>query len=135
MRKRLTLLIVSVSTAIAGSAMADSLEAMQGAWTTVGTECAETFKTVDGQLRFQDRGASINTGLIVSGTKIAGANQTCTANRAHREKDRITVSLSCADAIMFSDVSVSFKMIDDQSFERFDPMFSDITTTYHRCSP
>lgn len=135
MRKRLTLLIVSVSTAVAGSAMADSLEAMQGAWTTVGTDCADTFKTVDGQLRFQDRGASINTGLIVSGTKIAGANQTCTANRAHREKDRITVSLSCADAIMFSDVSVSFKMIDDQTFERFDPMFSDILTTYHRCSP
>lgn len=99
------------------------------------TTCTDTFKTVDGQLRFQDRGSSRSTGIIVSGDKITGANAVCTAKRIHQDKDRLSVSLSCADAVMFSEMSVTFRMIDDQRFERFDPVFSDVLATYHRCAP
>jgi len=134
MRERLLALVVVSTIAGVGSAFAASLEAMQGAWTMEGTDCAETFKTVDGHVRFQDRGSTLNSGIIVSGSKIAGPNQSCTATRIHREKDRITVSLSCADTIMFSDMSVSFRIIDKERFERFDPVFSDVLATYRRCS-
>ncbi|RJG41411.1 hypothetical protein [Mesorhizobium sp. DCY119] len=134
MREKLVALIVVSTLASAGHAMAASLEAMQGAWTMEGTDCAETFKTVDGHVRFQDRGSTLNTGIIVSGSKIAGPNQSCTATRIHQQKNHITVSLSCADAVMFSDMSVSFKIIGNDRFERFDPVFSDVLVTYHRCS-
>lgn len=120
--------------ATAGDASAASLEALQGAWTMDSTTCESTFKTVDGHVRFQDRGASTNTGIIVSGNKITGSNGVCTADRVRRNKDRLTVSMSCSDAVLFSQVSVSFKMIDDQHLARIDPEFSDVLATYHRCS-
>lgn len=135
MPKYLSLMIVPPMLAIAGNAAAASLEAIQGAWTMDLTNCADTFKTVDGQIRFQDRASSTSTGIIVSGDKITGPNSVCTAKRIQQDKDRLTVSLSCSDAVMFSDMSVSFRMIDDQRFERFDPVFSDVLDTYHRCSP
>ncbi|GLS29062.1 hypothetical protein SAMN04488498_101606 [Mesorhizobium albiziae] len=115
--------------------MAASLDALQGAWTAEGTSCTDTFKTVNGHSEFKDRGASLNSGIIVSGKKITGANAVCTAGRVREEKDRLTISMTCADTIMFSDMSVSFRIIDKDSFERFDPNFSDVLTTYHRCSP
>ncbi len=134
MRGKLVALVIVSALASAGHAMAASLDAMQGAWTMEGTDCAETFKTVDGHASFQDRGSTLNTGIIVSGSKIAGPNQTCTATRIHQQKKQITVSLSCSDTIMFSDMSVSFRILDKDRFERFDPIFSDVVMTYHRCS-
>jgi hypothetical protein len=134
MRGKLIALVVVSTLTSAGHVMAASLEAMQGAWTMEGTDCAGTFKTVDGHVRFNDRGSTLNTGIIVSGSKIAGPNQNCTATRVHQQKNHITVSLSCADAIMFSDMSVSFRIIDKERFERFDPVFSDVVASYHRCS-
>lgn len=134
MRKSVVWLAASFSLLAAGNAPGASLEAMQGAWTMDMTDCAETFETVGGKVGFKDRGSSRNTGIIVSRGKIEGPNATCTATRVHHQKDSLTVSLSCADAIMFSDMSVSFKMIDEESFERFDPVFRDVLATYHRCS-
>src|SRR4051812_10558754 len=99
MRKRLIWAIVSLSTALAGNAMADVLEGMQGAWTMEGTDCAATFKTVDGQVRFTDLGGSTTTGIIIAGDKITGPNASCTARKLKKYKDHMTVSLSCADAI------------------------------------
>lgn len=135
MLKQLMLSTMALLTiAFVGDATAASLESLQGAWTMDSTTCESTFKTVDGHVRFQDRGASTNTGIIISGNKITGSNGVCTADRVRRNKDRLTVSMSCSDAVLFSEVSVSFRMIDDQRFERIDPEFSDVLATYHRCS-
>ena len=43
--------------------------------------------------------------------------------------------MSCADTIMFSSVSVSFRITGPDSFVRYDPMFSDVLDSYHRCKP
>jgi hypothetical protein len=115
-------------------AVADTLDALQGQWTMEGTDCADTFKKVGAEVKFSDRAATQTTGIIVSGNKIIGPNANCTAGRVRQEKDHFSVQLSCSDTIMFSSMSVAFKLIDKDSFERFDPTFPDISFLYHKCS-
>jgi hypothetical protein len=115
-------------------AAAAPLDALQGAWTMDGTDCAQTFKKVGGHVRFIDRTATQTTGVLISGNKITGPNMDCTAGRIRQEKDHFAVQLSCSDAIMFNSVSMAFRLIDKNSFERFDPSFPDISFLYHKCS-
>ena len=115
-------------------AAAAPLDALQGAWTMDGTDCAETFKKSGAEVHFSDRAATQTTGVIISGNKILGPNANCTAGRIHEEKDHFSVQLSCSDTIMFSSVSMAFRLIDKNSFERFDPSFPDISFLYHKCS-
>ena len=105
-------------------AFADTMDTLQGAWTMSGTNCAATFrKAADGQIEFVDRGSSLTTGILIAGNKIVGPHATCTAERIRDEKDHLSVHMNCADAIMFSDISVSFRIVDADNFERFDPSF------------
>lgn len=132
---KLRLLSVLVAVLVAGEASADTLQEMQGAWSMDGTDCTDSFEKSGNSLRFKDSGSSINSEIIVDGDKITGSNGTCTAGRIQREKDRMTIAMSCSDTIMFSSVSVSFRIINKDSFVRYDPMFSDVLDTYHRCNP
>lgn len=131
---RVLFAVAAFATGGLGNAFAASMEAMQGAWTMDGTDCAETFEKVDGNIRFQDRGGSTSTGIIVSGSKISAPNAICTAERVNQEENRLTVRLSCADSIMFGSMSVSFRLIDAEHFERFDQLFPEESTKYHKCS-
>ncbi|RWC30873.1 MAG: hypothetical protein EOS27_12085 [Mesorhizobium sp.] len=114
-------------------ALGASMEALQGAWTMPGTDCAATFEKQGGKIRFRDRIASTTTGIIVSGSKVLGPQATCTAQSIHTGKDHVSAYLNCADAIMFSGVSVSFRIIDQDTFERFDSQFPEVSVRYHRC--
>ena len=117
-----------------GTALAESLvESLQGAWTLVGTSCSESFEFSAGKPKFKDRGSSLNTGVIISGDKIAGPSSTCTASHISESQGQYTVHMSCADAIMFSSVTVSLAIIDPQHFNRIDPDFSE--DNYQKCMP
>ena len=119
---------------VLADAAAAPLDALQGAWTMEGTDCSVTFKKVGGEVRFNDRNATQTTGIIVSGNKITAPNSNCTAGRVRQEKDHFAVQLTCSDTIMFSGLSVAFKVVDKDSFERFDPAFPDISFLYHKCT-
>lgn len=120
-------------TAMLSPALGASMEALQGAWTMFGTDCEATFKKQGGEIAFRDRTASTTTGIIVSGSKVLGPQATCTAQKIHTGKDHFSAYLNCADAIMFSGVSVSFRIIDHDTFERFDSQFPEASVRYHRC--
>jgi hypothetical protein len=117
----------------AGSALAASLEALQGAWVMVGTSCTDTFKFSGGEAKFTDRGSSLNTGIIIKGDKLVGPNSTCTAGRMSESKGQYKVQMSCADTIMFSNVTVGFAIVDAQHFKRIDPDFPDVAEDYQKC--
>ena len=119
---------------IATAAIAAPLDALQGAWTMDGTDCSETFKKVGAEVQFKDRTATQTTGIIVSGDRITAPNATCTAGRIREQKEHFSVQLNCADTVMLSSLSMSFKIIDKDNFERFDPEFPDISFTYHKCT-
>lgn len=125
---------VAVLAACIGSdAVAASIEALQGAWTMNGTDCAATFEKVGDTIQYKDRTASVTTGIIVSGSRITGPNSTCTAQKIREEKDHFIAYLNCADAIMFDSFSVSFRIIDAQHFQRFDPQFPEAAVIYNKC--
>lgn len=113
--------------------LAASLEALQGAWTMGGTDCAATFEKQGGKIKFRDRTSSTTTGIIVSGSKVLWPQATCTAQKVRAGKDHLTAYLNCADAIMFSGLSVSFRIIDHDTFERYDTQFPEASVKYHRC--
>jgi hypothetical protein len=116
-----------------GQASAASLDALQGAWTMNGTDCAAIFKGGGGKAEFIDRTATTTTGVIIAGSKIEGPNTACTAQKIREEKDHFVASLSCDDGVMFDSYSVAFRMVDSENFERFDPQFPEASIIYHKC--
>ncbi len=114
-------------------AMAASIKELQGAWTMDGTECADTFKKVGKTIEFKDRTASTSTGLLVTGSRIAGANATCTTQSVRKQKDRLSANLNCVDSMVEDSQTVTFKIVDSKTFQRFDPFGDNMYITYHKC--
>jgi hypothetical protein len=117
----------------ATSASAASMEALQGAWAMEGTDCAAVFEKTGGEIRFKDPGSSLDTGVIISGSKVAGPSATCTTAKIRDEGDHFSALLSCSDAVLSSTVSMSFRIVDASHFERFDPSFPDFALSYVKC--
>jgi hypothetical protein len=129
-----TLVASLLAIGMTGQASAAALDALQGAWTMNGTDCADTFKSVGGKVEYIDRTATVTTGLIVTGSKIEGPNGVCTAEKIRDEKDHFVASLSCADAVIVDSFSVAFKVIDAEHFQRFDPQFPEAAVIYQKCT-
>jgi hypothetical protein len=130
-RKAIAALAMSASF---GTATAASLDKLQGAWTMVGTECGDTFVRAGDNWQFKDRQSPLNTGVIVDDGTIRGAYATCQFGQARGGDGVFTVMLGCEGAIMFSDIAVHFRVIDDRLFERFDPDFPEASIRYQKCS-
>jgi hypothetical protein len=117
----------------ATSVIAASIKELQGAWTMDGTQCTDTFKKVGNKIEFKDRTASTSTGLLVTGSRIAGPNAACTTQSVRKQKDRLSANLTCVDSMMENSQTVTFKIVDSQTFERFDPFGDNMYITYHKC--
>jgi hypothetical protein len=126
-------LLSLVASMIAGQSFAASMKELQGAWITDGVDCAAVFEKHQGAIRFRDRSASTTTGIIISGSKVVGPQLGCTAEKIKSGKDHFSAYLNCGDAIMFSAMSVSFRVIDHNTFERFDETFPEASFRYRRC--
>jgi hypothetical protein len=116
-----------------GAAFAVSIEALQGAWAMDGTDCTAVFEKKDGEVRFRDPGSSLDTGIVVSGSKVVGPSATCTTEKVRQEGDHFEVLLNCSDAVLSSTVSMSFRIVDASHFERFDPSFPEFSLAYVKC--
>jgi len=116
------------------SVMAATIKELQGAWTMDGTKCEDTFKKVGKTVEFKDRTASTSTGLLISGSKVTGPNAVCTTQSVKKQKDRLSALLSCTDSMIESDVSQTFKIVDANTFQRFDPFGGDMYVTYKKCA-
>lgn len=128
------LLVLAFAVGALASAHADSLEALQGAWAMEGTDCAAIFRREGSEIRFKYPGSSLDTGIIVTGSKIVGPSATCTTLKVHAEGDHYSVIMNCADAVLSSTVSMSFRLIDSSHFDRIDPSLSDFSLSYVKCS-
>jgi hypothetical protein len=117
------------------AAMAQSEGALQGAWSMVGTECAQTFEFSNGQAKFRDRGASVSTGIIIRGNTMIGPMSTCGIGRITQSQNLYKVRLNCASSIMFDEISVTLSLVDAQHFRRIDPDFPEIYREYQKCVP
>ncbi|MDQ6436569.1 hypothetical protein RB623_21165 [Mesorhizobium sp. LHD-90] len=118
---------------VTGQSLAASLDALQGAWTMEGTECGDTFKNIGGRIEFNDQGSSLNTGIIIRGATITGPLATCTIQNIRQMQNHFSARLTCSDAIIFGSISESFRIVDENKFERFDAEFPDFSTAYYRC--
>ncbi len=112
---------------------AASLKALQGAWAMQGMDCNATFKSNGGTIRFRDKGSMLTSGIIITGSKIISPDMSCTAQKVRQLKDRTTVLMSCADAVLFDTLSASFRLTGKDSLQKFDPDFPDTAYTYTKC--
>lgn len=126
-------LVFAICGAAASVAAAASMETMQGAWAMEGTDCSAVFEKTGSEIRFKDPGSSLDTGIIVNGSKVVGPSATCTTTKISETGDHFSVLLNCADAVLSSTVSMSFRMIDSTHFDRFDPSFPDFSLSYVKC--
>jgi hypothetical protein len=116
-----------------GTAFAGVMDTLQGAWAMDGTDCAAVFEKKGGGIRFRDPGSSLDTGVIISGSKVVGPSATCTTAKIREEGDHFSVLLDCSDAVLSSTVSMSFRLVDASHFERFDPSFPEFSLAYVKC--
>ena len=130
---RVALLGAAMSILMASGAMAASIKELQGAWTMDGTKCEDTFKKDGNKIDFKDRTASTSTGLLITGSKVVGPNATCTTLGVKKQKDRIAASLNCTDSMIESEQTVTFKIVDANTFQRFDPFGDNMYVTYQKC--
>ncbi len=112
---------------------AASIKELQGAWTMDGTECSDTFKKTGKKVEFKDRTASTSTGLLVNGSRIMSPNAACTTGTVRKQKDRLTANLTCVDSMIEYGQTVTFKIVDSKTFQRFDPFGDNMFITYHKC--
>lgn len=115
------------------SVTAATIKDLQGAWTMNGTKCEDTFKKVGKTVEFKDRTASTSTGLLISGSKVTGPNAVCTTKSVKKQKDRLSATLSCTDSMIESDMTQTFKIVDANTFQRFDPFGDNMYVTYKKC--
>lgn len=132
---RFLIALVALSVAGVSDGLAASMSQLQGAWAMDGTDCAQIFEKEGEHSRFRDRTASTSAGIIVSGNKVIGSQMSCTAEKFNAGTDHFSAYLDCADSIMFSTISVSFRIVDQDHFDRFDPLFPESSIRYHRCGP
>lgn len=118
---------------LSGMALAGSLDTLQGAWMVGGQDCTATFEKKDGVIRFRDAASSLATGIIISGQKITGPNGVCTVRRIREDKGKLSLSMGCADAVLASGMSVSLRIVDQDTIEVSDFAFPDEMQSYHRC--
>ncbi|UXN57050.1 hypothetical protein [Phyllobacterium zundukense] len=118
---------------LATNATAATIKDLQGAWTMNGTKCEDTFKKVGKTIEFKDRTASTSTGLLISGSKVTGPNAVCTTKSVKKQKDRLSATLSCTDSMIESDMTQTFKIVDANTFQRFDPFGDNMYVTYQKC--
>ncbi len=130
---KVALVSSAISFCMATGAMAVTIKELQGAWTMDGTKCEDTFKKKGNKLEFTDRTASTSTGLLITGSKIIGPNATCTSKSVRKVKDRLSANLSCVDSMIESDQTVTFKIVDAKTFQRFDPFGDNLYVTYQKC--
>ncbi|MDW6021028.1 hypothetical protein SAZ10_04545 [Mesorhizobium sp. BAC0120] len=126
-------LAVLVISGVVGAASAAPMEAMQGAWAMYGTDCNAIFKRDGNQIRFKNPDSSLNTGVIISGSKVAASTASCTITKVRELKDHFSVLMNCSSAIMIGDATMAFRMIDDTHFERFDPDFPEFSLEFSKC--
>lgn len=125
---------VAMSMACLSNAFAASLDALQGAWMISSQDCAATFEQKNGSIRFRDAASSLTTGIIISGDKITGANGECRVKRVREDKGRLSLSMSCADAVLATSMSVSLRIVDRDTIEISDFVFPDEMQSYQRCA-
>lgn len=119
---------------LSGMALAASLDTLQGAWMMGGQDCGTTFEKKDGAIRFRDASSSLATGIIISGQKITGPNGVCTVRRIREGNDgKLSLSMSCADAVLASGMSVSLRIVDHDTIEVSDFAFPEEMQSYNRC--
>lgn len=133
MSGRIFLSGLGVALLAASQVNAASLQALQGAWAMQGMDCNATFKKSGGTTSFRDRGAMLTNGIIITGNKIITPDANCTAQKIQQLKDRTTVRMSCADAVLADTITASFRQTGKDTLQKFDPDFPDTAYTYTKC--
>jgi hypothetical protein len=126
-------LAVLVISGVVGAASAAPMDVLQGAWAMHGTDCDAIFERNGGKIQFRDPGSSLNTGVIISGSKVIASTASCAVNKVREAKDHFSVLMNCSSAVMIGDVTMAFRMVDDTHFERFDPDFPEFSLEFAKC--
>jgi len=124
-------------TFLAAIAVADPVEQLRGAWVSEGADCTKIFEKVGDQTKFRDRSASysLDTGIIIlQKDKVKGPMGGCTISATAEKSDRFSAELQCTDGLVSRDFSMTFRIIDETHFERFDPKREYYHRVYTRCS-
>ena len=123
-----------VLTLAGNSAMAASLEELQGAWGASGSPCNELFSVKNGKMSLIRENLA-NSGFIVNGKRIEGSNATCNVKSTKQSGETLTFALDCETRVIFDTAVVSVRMVDPNRLVRFNPEFPELDMQFQRCNP
>jgi hypothetical protein len=132
-RRLLFAVSLFVTVVAANGALASTLDRLQGAWGGVGIPCDAVFTKKGNETVFALRDGERSAGFIVNGKNIDGAQATCKLLSSKEEAAAFKFVLACRQEIMFGNMVVILRFVDEDNLVRFDPDFPDLQSAYHRC--
>lgn len=110
------------------------LSALQGAWLSGSTDCAEVYSTAGKGTSFKKPVDLFAPAFIVTGNRLRTPQATCRIKSAKPNGDRQRVTLDCANAVAGSEVRVLMAMQPDGTLRRYFNEQDTTGTEYRRCS-
>ncbi|MFC7053335.1 hypothetical protein ACFQI3_11615 [Hansschlegelia quercus] len=105
----------------------------QGSWVADSFECRDVFITKAGKTLFRSKHDNTLPGFVVEGSRIRGKTASCSLISIKQTSNGYVAALNCKSQIMFGAMSVSLRLKDQDTIERYDPSFPEMRETYHRC--
>ena len=111
---------------------------LTGLWTTALNVCDKVFVTKGKTASFSQKSELYGRGFIIEGKKIRSPRATCTITKSKESNGVLNMIASCATDIMYSDMQLSLRPLEDGKVSRVFPEFGEsgeMAFIYYRCPP
>lgn len=106
---------------------------LSGAWTSDRKLCDHVFSRKGNAVSFTELSDLYGSGFVVTGDAIKGKMAECRIKSRKHEGDMTTLVADCATSVMTGNYEFSYKVLDDNTLERYFPDITDMTVRYARC--
>jgi hypothetical protein len=106
---------------------------LSGGWTLPDNKCEDIFVDQGGRLAFRQPVDMLGPSIIVEGREVRGPQATCRIIKGAAHEDKLSLVMSCGDAVSFTQNAVQLQFKSANEIERSFPGSPDMSVTYKKC--
>jgi hypothetical protein len=107
---------------------------VSGVWASDARNCDKIFVKKGNGVFLSDDADIYGSGFVIEGRKIRGKAANCDIKTMKEDGPIVHMLATCATDIMFSNVQLSVKVVDQNRIVRLFPGMEDIQMPYERCT-
>lgn len=126
---------ILVSFCAAGTARAQGIPKLDGAYVELGTKCEDVFVKSKGGLRFSSQRNPFSSALLIRGKSLSTPIASCQLSHITQRGDFLDVSLQCANMVSYASVKAYFRIGADGALSRLSSPEDPVGDKYEKCQP